>query len=249
MITKIENSQKLGKKNSGFGIEILFPGTAIGSKDTGIYTIGRIDHATVHPKTLVPMHPHQNDEILTYLRAGNVEHKDSEGSIEIISNKRLMMMNAGSLFYHEELVLPKSETLQGLQIFIRPEKSGLKPQVQFHDFIEVYSLNQWRKVAGKDDEYPLKIRSNTWIQDMRIEKGEIKKLPQTIESNNICLLYVFDGSILLNNKIELTKGESILIENEDIDFEALNNSDLVLFITDKNAEFSDKGMFSGNMNR
>jgi redox-sensitive bicupin YhaK (pirin superfamily) len=43
------------------------------------------------------MHPHRDDEILTYLRSGIAEHKDTEGNIEIITNKRLMMMNAGSL--------------------------------------------------------------------------------------------------------------------------------------------------------
>jgi len=34
---------------------------------------GRIDHARITPGTLIPMHPHQNDEILTYLRNGKVK--------------------------------------------------------------------------------------------------------------------------------------------------------------------------------
>lgn len=53
---------------------------------------------------------------------------------EIISSRRLMLMNAGAKFQHEELVLEESETLMVLQIFIRPEKGGMKPQVQFHNF-------------------------------------------------------------------------------------------------------------------
>jgi quercetin 2,3-dioxygenase len=63
MLNIISNQQKIIKKNGGFGIEILFPGQGIGSADSGIATIGRIDQATVTSGTLVPMHPHQEDEI------------------------------------------------------------------------------------------------------------------------------------------------------------------------------------------
>lgn len=55
MLQIISNQQKIQKKNGGFGIEILFPGKGIGSDDSGIGTIGRIDQATVTPGTLVSM--------------------------------------------------------------------------------------------------------------------------------------------------------------------------------------------------
>lgn len=77
MIKKFPNAVKVSKQHGGFGIEILYPGSALGSPDSGLGTIGRIDHATVSPGTLVPMHPHQDDEILTCLRNGKVKHKDS----------------------------------------------------------------------------------------------------------------------------------------------------------------------------
>lgn len=164
MFTKIDNSVKFGKQQGGFGIEILYPGILFPeSNDTGIATIGRIDHARVMPGTLIPMHPHRDDEILTYLRSGKVKHRDSEGLTEYISAQRLMLMNAGKHFYHEELTLEEGGVLKGLQIFIRPEERGLKPQVQFHNLPEKFSTNQWRKVAGKDDDFPLTFRSATWL--------------------------------------------------------------------------------------
>lgn len=111
--------------------------------------------------TLIPMHPHRDDEILSYLRSGQVSHLDSEGHTGVISNQHLMVMNAGANFYHEKRVLEEGGVLTGLQIFIRPETAGLKPQVQFHELQELYSINQWRKIAGKGEDYPLQIRSNT----------------------------------------------------------------------------------------
>lgn len=74
---KISRSSKQRRGTGGFRIEILHPGLALGRGDSGLGTIGRIDHAQVQPGTLVAMHPHRDDEILTYLRSGRVEHRDS----------------------------------------------------------------------------------------------------------------------------------------------------------------------------
>ena len=248
LIKKIENSQKTTFEKDGFKIQILFPGKGLESNDTGIGTIGRIDHADVSSGTLVPMHPHADDEILTYVRTGNLKHKDSEGLEEKVSNKRLMMMNAGKLFYHEELAL-KNGRLRGLQIFIRPEKQGLKPNVQFHNFLEVHSVNTWRLVAGQDKAFPLHIRSKTSIYDIRLEAEKDTVLPEIQESNPTLLFYVFDGKVSVNENIELTRGESIIIKNEKIKFKALQRSDIVLFVTDEDSVYFEDGMYSGNQHK
>jgi redox-sensitive bicupin YhaK (pirin superfamily) len=246
MLIKIDNSYKFGKQVGGFGIQILYPGKAlIHSNDTGFATIGRIDHAKIKPNTLVPMHPHQNDEILTYIRSGRIKHIDSEGISEVIDNKKLMLMNAGAKFYHEELVLEEGGNVEALQIFIRPEKENLKPLVQFHDFPTAFSLNQWRKIAGKENEYPLRFRSNTFIQDARLEVDSYITLPEIPIMKASLLLYVFDGLILVNGN-SLAKGESLLIEDEHPIILAKITSDIVLFITDKHTTFFKSGMYSGN---
>jgi redox-sensitive bicupin YhaK (pirin superfamily) len=249
MLQKISNQEKILKKNGGFGIEILFPGKGIGSEDSGIGTIGRIDQATVTPGTLVPMHPHKDDEILTYLRSGVVQHKDTEGNIEVITNKRLMMMNAGAQFQHEELVLPEGGVLTALQIFIRPEIGGLIPKVQFYDFPEAISRNEWREVAGKDDTFPLQIRSNSWIYDIRLEQGKQQSLPVLPLKDATCLVYLFDGLLAVNENINIQKGESLVVEDEKILLKAVEDCNIVLFVTDRNARVFKEGMYSGNINR
>ncbi|MFL9846043.1 pirin family protein [Flavobacterium rhizosphaerae] len=217
--------------------------------DTGFSTIGRIDHARITPGTLIPMHPHQNDEILTYLRSGKVMHKDSEGHSDIISNQKLMLMKAGSEFYHGEKTLEEGGVLEGLQIFIRPEIEGLLPQVQFHQLSETYSINQWRKIAGKSSDYPLQIRSNTWILDMQLQKNDETFLPELPFKNTSFLFYVFKGEIQVTSNVQLSTGESALIENEYPTFIANETSEIVLFITQKNATYFDGGMYSGNLHK
>lgn len=247
MFTKIDNTIKYGKQHGGFGIQILYPGLIRPAlNDSGFYTLGRIDHARITPGTLITMHPHQDDEILTYLRSGKVKHTDSEGFTDIISNHKLMMMNAGEKYYHEEQVLEEGGVLEGLQIFIRPEKEGLKPQVQFSELEDAYSTNQWRKLAGKGTDYPLQIRSNTWLMDMRLEKEKQSELPVVPADNTTFLFYVFSGKIQVEDII-LTAGESVLIEKEHPLFHAIEKSDVVLFMTQGDAVHFDGGMYSGNL--
>lgn len=66
MILKIDNTQKFGNHH----ISILYPGTILGNRDTGIGSIGRIDHAQITGATTIKMHPQSNDEILSYFRVG-----------------------------------------------------------------------------------------------------------------------------------------------------------------------------------
>jgi len=249
MIKKMDASVKTGKQRGGFGIEILYPGAAFSNPtDSGLAGIGRIDQARVNPGTLIPMHPHRNDEILTYIRTGRVKHTDSGGNTEIISSQRLMLMNAGAEFQHEEQVLEDSEAHTALQIFIRPEEGDMAPNVQFHDFTDIYSLDHWRKIAGKTQDFPLKFRSSTAVYDMRMQGETIKGLPQKALNNKSLtfLFYVFEGEVEVDDKILLKSGESLLIKEESPEFRAIKESDVVLFATEEKAQFFKNGMYSGN---
>jgi redox-sensitive bicupin YhaK (pirin superfamily) len=240
MIKKIDNSKKAGNSH----ISILYPGTELTDNDTGYYSIGRIDQAHIRGGVVIKMHPHVNDDILSYFRTGKVKHTDSEGFTELITPTRLMLMKAGKQFYHEEEILEEQE---GLQIFIRPGKKDNAPEVIFQELDVVHSLNEWRLIASPDKEKtPLELSSNTWIYDMQIIPGKSFSLPDEIKPDFGYLLYVFQGNIIVNQMINLSKGESLFIRDENIQFETKDNAELVLFETDTKAPYYDGGMYSGN---
>ncbi len=96
------------------------------SADHGIAQIGRL--GTCHPLRKT-MRVHLNEEILSYLRRGTMQHKDSDRNKVGIHSRHLMLMNAGSGIHHEEGVPEGDETVEMLQVFIRPEAGDLKPKV------------------------------------------------------------------------------------------------------------------------
>ncbi|WP_296435340.1 pirin family protein [Rhizobium sp. UBA1881] len=245
-ITKIPAGRVRGDFGQGFGVEILYPGLTHTSDDSGIGPIGRIDRAQVQPGHLIAMHPHKDDEILTYIRGGEMLHRDTVGNEEKLDKTHFMMMNAGHTFQHEELMLGNSP-VRALQIFLRPNAPDLEPMVQFHDFVDANSDNDWRLIAGPH-EAPLTVRSDVRVFDTRMTRGSRLRLPAAADPGTSFLLYVFDGAIDFGD-VTITTGESAFAGWVDDKPTAKTDSDVVLFVFDPEAEVFRGGMFSGNQKR
>ena len=240
MIKKISNNQKSGNGP----IKICYPGIVWDIKDSGIGAIGRIDQANIGAGNTIKMHPHINDEILSYFRSGVVKHTDSEGFSADITPNKLMLMKAGKIFYHEETV---EAQIEGLQIFIRPREKDLKPEVVFWDLPEVYSLNKWRLIASPYNETALEFSSETWIFDLKVEGITSFNLPKFPKKGLTAILYIFQGLAKVNEEYELEKGEMIVFKDEEnLNIMADDGSEIVLFLTDESSNFYSDGMYSGN---
>jgi len=241
---KMKRGIRRGDPSRGFSLEILYPGLTFGEDDSGIGAIGRIDRARIHPGDTIAMHPHRDDEILTYVRVGSMFHKDTVGHREEIRPARLMMMNAGHTFQHEETILG-SEPQEALQIFLRPRAPSLDPRVQFHDFGEAESRDAWRLLSAPEGA-PFEVRSQAWVHDTRLTAGTTLALPNFPAHAPVRLLYVFSGEARVGG-LTLQTAEGAFLANDETSVEARSDSDLVLVATDSSAPVFKGGMFSGNV--
>lgn len=243
---KIGAEVKRGNWASGFGMEIFYPGATLKTRDSGIGAIGRVDRARITPGHVIGMHPHKDDEILTYVRAGKMRHLDTVGNDEEITSTRLMMMNAGRRFQHEEHMLA-GDHIEALQIFLRPRAPNLTPRVQFHDFGEANSNGEWRLLAAPDGA-PFEVRSQVWVRDAHLSAAQRLPLPAADAAGIVHLLFVFAGEAMVGG-LRVSAGEGAYIPDGQPLVEALEDSDLVLLSTDPASEIFDGGMFSGNVLR
>lgn len=244
MKSLLKSSAALKIHKDDFNIDINFPGMAVMDRTDrkGLGQLGRFDHGRLKPGVFVAMHPHVNDEILSYIRKGNLIHEDTEGDKTTISGTKIMMMNAGKGIYHQESIPDDGNEVEMLQIFMRPSATGLKPQVQFYDFNETYSKDKWRTIAGPSNQDALlKVNSEVSVFDTRIENGSIKSLN---ENGKTYVLYVFEGNVQTDG-ISLETGDLLVYENEQLTITSQAVSDLILFELDLNAIYSRDGMYSG----
>ncbi|MET0640560.1 MAG: pirin family protein [Hyphomicrobium sp.] len=241
---KMKRGAKRGDPSRGFSLEILYPGLTFGEDDSGIGAIGRIDRAHIHQGHTIAMHPHRDDEILTYVRVGSMLHKDTVGNREEIRPERLMMMNAGHTFQHEETILG-TKPQEALQIFLRPRAPSLDPKVQFYDFGDALSRDAWRLLAAPSGA-PFEVRARVWVHDVRLTVGPALALPRMPAPGLVRLLYVFSGEIRVGD-LTLQTGEGAFLAEDETSVTARSDADLVLFATDVGAPVFKGGMFSGNV--
>ena len=64
-----------------------------------------------------PMHPHRGIETISFVSRGKMQHKDTLGFEDTITDGEVQFMTAGSGVEHEELI-PATEQLRGLQLWL-----------------------------------------------------------------------------------------------------------------------------------
>ncbi|MBI3451575.1 MAG: pirin family protein [Rhodospirillales bacterium] len=96
----------------------------------GFRTLLVINDDHVGPGGGFPAHGHRDMEILTYVLDGAVEHQDSLGSGSIIRPGDIQVMSAGTGIRHSEFNPSQTDPLRLLQIWILPEREGLKPRYE-----------------------------------------------------------------------------------------------------------------------
>jgi redox-sensitive bicupin YhaK (pirin superfamily) len=228
-----------------FQLRRIRPGVSLGRRDdAGFGGLGLIDHARLQPGLVVKMHEHRNDEIISYLRSGRMQHTDSAGRSEVISPDRLMVMNAGSGFSHEEAVIGH-DPIEMLQIFVRPEAANMEPDVQFVGLDEAARLDRWRLLAGPvGSAAPSFVRQAIYLYDTHLSAGRSINLPTVPGFDR--WLYVFRGAVSVGDEqAETHTALTIGADETAFDVTAIREADLILFLVDRQAAFSRAGTMSG----
>lgn len=72
----------------------------------------------------VPPHPHTGLQTVSWLYAGEIEHRDSAGSLALIEPGQVNLMTAGAGIQHSEVSTDRARELHGVQLWIAlPDRS------------------------------------------------------------------------------------------------------------------------------
>ena len=93
-----------------------------------------INEDRVQPGKGFPVHGHRDMEIITYVLAGSLTHRDSLGNGSTINPGELQRMSAGTGILHSEYNASSTEPVHFLQIWILPEQTGMQPSYEQRSF-------------------------------------------------------------------------------------------------------------------
>ena len=175
-----------------------------------------------------PPHPHRGIETVTYMLAGDFEHKDSTGGEGKMSAGDVQWMKTGSGIIHSEMPAMKEGKLHGFQLWINmPAKLKMsKPEYIYIDAdkmkIHKDKDKQIKVIAGKFEkaEGPVKGHNVEPIYfDVELNKG--KKFDFKIPSTHNSFIYLINGEIEIGEKkhskvknstlVLLSRGENLKV--------------------------------------
>jgi redox-sensitive bicupin YhaK (pirin superfamily) len=92
------------------------------------------DDVSVSGGMRVPPHPHTGLQTVSWLFEGEIEHRDSVGTHELVRPGELNLMTAGSGIAHSEVSTPNTTRLHGVQLWVAlPAASrGVAPFFEHH---------------------------------------------------------------------------------------------------------------------
>ena len=94
-------------------------------------------------------HTHRDMEIISYVIEGGLKHKDSMGNETVIQPGEVQRLTAGTGINHSEYNQLPDKTTHFLQIWIMPEKVGLKPGYGQKSFVADFSGGDLVLVASQ----------------------------------------------------------------------------------------------------
>ena len=175
-----------------------------------------------------PPHPHRGIETVTYMLAGDFEHKDSTGGQGRMTAGDVQWMKTGSGIIHSEMPAMKEGKLHGFQLWINMPASMKMDKPEYHyidaDKMSVHkdSDKQIKVIAGKFQkaEGPIKKHNvEPFYFDVELKKD--KEFNFEIPSSHNSFIYLIEGEIKIGEKkhdkvkdstlILLTNGEKLKV--------------------------------------
>jgi len=176
-----------------------------------------------------PDHPHRGFETVTYLLAGENEHKDSKGNHGFLRPGDVQWMTAGSGVVHSEMPSPeffeKGGTMHGFQIWVNlPRKRKMippryqdTPSERVPEVVLEDGKSKVRVIAGEFKHVKAVIETNTPILYLHalLEPGVELKHPVSIDNNIMAYLISGKGEFGENEEEKsAAEGQLVLFSND-----------------------------------
>jgi redox-sensitive bicupin YhaK (pirin superfamily) len=159
-----------------------------------------------------PTHGHRDMEIVTYVLEGALGHRDSMGTGSVIRPGEVQRMSAGTGVTHSEMNSSDREAVHLLQIWLLPERRGLKPEYEQKAFPAEERDGKLRLIASRDGRGgSLTIHQDVDLFTATLKDG--KAVRHELRPNRYAWAQVARGAVEVNGE-KLIAGDGAAIEDE-----------------------------------
>jgi hypothetical protein len=157
-------------------------------------------------------HPHRDMEIITYVLSGALQHRDSMGHDSVLKPGDLQRISAGTGIAHSEFNYSPIEPVHFLQIWIQPDRKGVKPAYAERSFGNGGAQQGRALVASRDGRNgSLSIHQDADVWLARLGKGAEATL--ALNAGRHAWVQIAEGEVTLNGQT-LRAGDGAALSNE-----------------------------------
>lgn len=172
-----------------------------------------------------PPHPHADMEIITYVRAGAITHRDSLGNEGRTVAGDVQVMSAGTGIRHSEYNREDEET-RLFQIWIIPDTRGGEPGWGARQFPKQAGGGWTVFASGMDgDENALPIRASARVLGARLSQGE--SIDYSVGEGRHAYLVPASGSIEMDGE-RIDARDGVAFRGGEYRITALDDAELIL---------------------
>lgn len=152
-------------------------------------------------------HPHRDMEIISYVLAGELAHRDSMGNGSVIRPGDVQRMSAGTGVFHSEQNPSPQKPVHFLQIWIRPDRLNVEPGYEQKYFADGEKRGRLRLiVSGDGAEGSVRMH-----QDARLYAGLFdgaEKATLAIAASRRAYVHLVKGELTVNGE-RLAAGDAV----------------------------------------
>jgi len=157
-------------------------------------------------------HGHRDMEIVSYVLAGSLEHRDSMGNGSVIVPGDVQRMSAGHGVQHSEYNPSPTEPAHFLQIWILPKVTGIAPSYEQKAFPAEEKRGRLRLIASPDGaESSVTIHQDARLYAALLDGDEAASL--ALSPGRRAYVHVARGRVSVNGT-ELAAGDAMKLTGE-----------------------------------
>jgi quercetin 2,3-dioxygenase len=173
-------------------------------------------------------HGHRDMEIISYVLAGELAHRDSIGNGSTIRPGDVQRMSAGRGVRHSEFNPSPANLVHFLQIWIQPNVEGIEPSYEEKRFAADEKRGRLRLIASPDQsEGSVLIHQDARVYAGLFDGADTAAL--TVQEDRLIYVHVARGAIQANG-IALEAGDALkLSETPQLQLQAGRDAEVLVF--------------------
>lgn len=157
-------------------------------------------------------HSHRDMEIISYVLAGELAHKDSLGNVETIPAGDIQRMSAGTGITHSEFNHATDAETHFLQIWIAPDQRGLAPDYEQRAVDARAKRGRLFCVVSKDGDGGLiRLNADAAIHLGAFDEGETAR--HSIKPGRLAYVHLIRGTLNVSG-VGLSAGDALMVADE-----------------------------------